>query len=181
VGTDIAAGRYFTNPATSCYWERQRGFSGSLNDVIANEFIGFDAGQWVVDILGSDMAFETDAECGTWSRTPRPPPTGGITPGVWLVGSQVAPGTYRVNARSGCYWERLRAFEGTLSSVIDNKFVADASQQLVTIASSDVGFHNDGDCGTWAVGDAGAQPYRAGASGLSIAEAFARHKARRQR
>jgi hypothetical protein len=43
VGTQIAPGRYFSAPSNGCYWERQRGLSGSINDVIANEFIGFNA------------------------------------------------------------------------------------------------------------------------------------------
>src|SRR5262245_54172650 len=30
VGADIAAGRYFADPASGCYWERQRGLGGSL-------------------------------------------------------------------------------------------------------------------------------------------------------
>jgi hypothetical protein len=37
VGSDIASGRYYTDPAGGCYWERLSGQSGSLNDIIANE------------------------------------------------------------------------------------------------------------------------------------------------
>jgi hypothetical protein len=116
--------------------------------VIANEFVGFNAQQWIVDILASDLAFETDSDCGTWSTSPRPVPNG-IPGGVWLVGAQIPPGTYTVNARSGCYWERLRNFTGTLSGIIDNEFVSNDSFQLVNIASTDVGFSSNADCGTW--------------------------------
>jgi hypothetical protein len=45
----VSAGRHDSVPASACYWERQSGFSGSLNDVIANEFVSFDTGQWIVD------------------------------------------------------------------------------------------------------------------------------------
>jgi len=95
------------------------------------------------------VAFETDADCGTWFNTPRHAAQTSIPPGVWLVGGQVSAGTYRTNANSGCYWERVSNFGGTLEAVIDNEFVSSAGQQLVEIRSSDAGFHTDGDCGTW--------------------------------
>ncbi|HXG88269.1 MAG TPA: fibronectin type III domain-containing protein [Vicinamibacterales bacterium] len=147
VNRQIAPGRYYSDPASGCYWERQRGLSGSFSDIISNEFIGFDALQWIVDIASTDVAFETDAACGQWSQSPRPAPTG-IPGGVWRVGQQIPPGTYQVAAKSGCYWERLRGFSGTFNDIIANKFVSTASPQLVTIMSTDVGFNND-DCGTW--------------------------------
>jgi hypothetical protein len=157
VWSQITPGRYFADPARGCYWERQEGLSGSINDVIANEFVGFDALQWVVDILATDLAFETDPDCGSWSRSARPAPNG-IPGGVWLVGSQVPPGTYGVNASRGCYWARLRDFTGNLSGIIDNEFVSGGGPQLVTITASDVGFENDGDCGTWTRVSASAPP-----------------------
>lgn len=150
VGDDIVAGRYYTDPVTGCYWERQRGFGGTTSDIISNEFIDFDATQWIVDILSSDHGFETDLECRTWSMSPpHGPQPNRIPPGVWRVGDQIAPGTYTTIANSGCYWERVRNFEGTVSAIIANNFVSSAGQQVVTISSGDVGFHNDGDCGTW--------------------------------
>ena len=48
-----------------CYFERQRGLSGTLDDIIANEFIQVDASQWIVDIKSSDVGFVSD-ECGIW-------------------------------------------------------------------------------------------------------------------
>lgn len=149
VGRTIQPGRYYSVPVSGCYWERQRGLTGSLNDVIANEFVGFNAGQWIVDIAPSDVAFETDAQCGTWFSTPRRGLQSTIAPGVWLVGSQVSPGTYSAFVQRGCYWERRRDFSGLLSGIIDNEFVDFASTQYVAVAPSDVGFLNDGDCGFW--------------------------------
>ena len=150
VNTQIAPGRYYSDPVSGCYWERQRGLTGSINDAIANEFIGFNARQWIVDIASTDLAFETDSDCGTWFSTPRHGFQGNvIPPGMWLVGAQIAPGTYAVSAGSGCYWERLRGFSGSFAEIIDNEFVSGASQQLVSILGSDVGFNTDGDCGTW--------------------------------
>ena len=152
VNVDIAAGRYFSDPPQSgCYWERQRGFSGTLGDIIANDFIGYNPVQYIVDILGSDLAFEGDPECGTWFRdSPRHGAQSSIPPGVWLVGAQIAPGTYQISSGPGCYWERLRHFQHQgVSGVIANDFSSNARTQFVTISGSDAGFNNDGDCGTW--------------------------------
>jgi hypothetical protein len=161
VGKDIAPGRYFADPPSSgCYWERERGLGGSVSDILANDFVGFNAGQLIVEILPGDLAFKTDADCGTWFNTPRAGTQSTLSPGTWLVGSQVSAGTYRTAAVSGCYWERLRDFTGNLNAIIANDFVASAGQQLVAIAGSDVGFSTDDDCGTWsralAFGDLGA-------------------------
>ena len=149
VNTDIAPGRYFSVPSSGCYWERQSGFGGTLGDIIANDFVGYNPAHYIVDILSSDFGFETDSDCRTWFDTPRTGAQSSIPPGVWLVGSQIAPGTYQVSSGAGCYWERLSNFTHQLSGIIANDFSSDARTQFVTIAPGDVGFSNDGDCGTW--------------------------------
>ena len=171
VGEQIVAGRYFTDPPqTGCYFERQRGFSGTFTDVIANRFVGYDGMQYIVDILASDVAFKTDPKCGTWFDSPRHGPQSSIPPGVWLVGSQIAPGTYQVSSSAGCYWERLRHFQYQgVGAVIANSFSAAAKSQTVTIATGDVGFSNDGHCGTWTRMSAASQMQAAGAE-QSLAE-----------
>ena len=149
VGTDIVAGRYFTDPASSCYWERLSGLGGTFGEIIANEFITFNAGQWIVEISGSDRAFRTVSACSTWDRSPRRGQEANITAGLWLVGDQVRPGIYRSTVASGCYWERTRNFSGIASGVIANGFVGTAGQQMLEIKSGDVGFHSGDKCGTW--------------------------------
>ena len=149
VGSDIRPGRYFSDPAMSCYWQRQSGLGGTSAELLADESVDFNAGQWIVDILSSDRAFETDANCGTWFPTQRRGLQADITPGVWLVGSQVAPGRYLASATAGCYWERMRDFQGTFEGVIANDFVNAPGQQLVQILASDAGFQSDDGCGTW--------------------------------
>jgi hypothetical protein len=150
VGTaGIAAGRYYSVPVSGCYWERRSGSSGTVADIIVNEVITYSAGQWIVDILSSDAGFMSSAECGTWFNTARRGALGtSIPPGVWLVGSQITPGTYSADAGDGCYWERRSSFEGTLTSIIDNDFL-DAGPATVTIAASDTGFLSDVACGNW--------------------------------
>ncbi len=155
VGSDIAAGRYFADPPSSgCYWERQSGLGGTLAEIISNDFVGFNAAQLIVDILGTDRAFETDSDCGTWYDTPRHGAQATVSLGTWLVGSQVTPGTYRADVQAGCYWERLRNFTGELNGIVANDFVSSAGTQLVTIRAEDSGFSTDDDCGTWVrIGD----------------------------
>lgn len=149
VGADIAAGRYFSDPVSGCYWERVSGFGGTLGEIIANDFVGYNPSQYIVDVLPSDAGFVPDAQCGTWDVSPLRGSSTSIAPGVWLVGAQVPPGTYRASAVSGCYWERVRDFQGRLQSIISNDFVATTGTVRVTISAGDVGFSTDGDCGTW--------------------------------
>jgi len=149
VGRDIAPGRYYADPAYGCYWERQRGLSGSLSDIIANDFVGFDSLQVVVDVQSTDLAFQADADCGTWYSTPRQGFQMTVRPGTWLVGGQIRSGTYRATTSDGCYWERLRGFTGELSAIIANDFVSGGGLRYVSISASDAGFHSDADCGEW--------------------------------
>ena len=149
VNEEIRPGRYYTNPSRGCYWARLSGTSGST-DIIANEFLGFDAGQEIVFIRETDHGFETQSNCHTWRRsTTITVPAGTIPPGRWLVGRQIQPGQYETDARDGCYWERLRGFSGESRDRITNDFVSGGGRQLVTIRSSDVGFFTDAACGTW--------------------------------
>ena len=67
VGRQIPAGNYEINAGSGCYWERLSGFSGNLNDIIANDFIAA-SGRQIVRISSSDEGFYSDADCGTWSR-----------------------------------------------------------------------------------------------------------------
>jgi hypothetical protein len=149
VGTVIGPGRYFSDPVSGCYWERQSGANGTAADTIAFEFVAFDAAQWIVEIVASDHSFQTNDACGAWTNRPRGGTQTAIAPGVWQVGAQVAPGTYRTTAAAGCSWERLSGFAGTAASVIGGEFIGVAGTAFVTIASTDVGFSSDSACGTW--------------------------------
>jgi hypothetical protein len=148
VGKAIPAGRYYTVPANGCYWERLSGLGGTLGEIIANDFIS-DYRQAIVDIKASDLAFSTNASCGTWFTTPRLDFQAVIPSGTWLVGAQISSGTYQANASVGCYWERLRDFTGSFSAIVANDFVSGAGPQLVSIAAGDVGFTTNSSCGTW--------------------------------
>ena len=158
VGSAVAAGRYFADPASGCYWERQSGSGGTAAETIAFDFVGFDAGQWIVDILPADHSFLTNSACASWTNRPRGGIQATIAPGVWLVGTQVGAGTYRTTAAAGCTWERLRDFAGITASVIATEFVGTAGSAFVTIAATDVGFSSDAACGTWVRVETAAAP-----------------------
>ena len=64
VGTDISAGAWGAAGGSSCYWARESGFSGSLSDVIANDFGGITP---IVTISASDAGFSSSG-CGTWTK-----------------------------------------------------------------------------------------------------------------
>ena len=150
VNTDMPAGRYYSDPAHGCHFQRLRGFGGTSGDVIVNVQINFDAGQWIVDLLSADAGFTTDASCAFWFTTPRRGLQATISPGTWIVGAQIAPGTYRAeNSVQGCEWQRLSSFTGNADAVIASAFAAANGPQLVTIASTDVGFMSHVSCGTW--------------------------------
>jgi hypothetical protein len=149
VHSDIRAGRYYSDPAFGCRWERLSGLGGTFADIIATEFIAFNASQWIVDILPTDRAFQTGRECGTWFNTPRHGAQSDIGTGVWLVPQQVVSGMYRADARAGCYWERVRNFEGGVSSIIANQFVTSTGSRQIEIGFLDAGFHSAEACGTW--------------------------------
>lgn len=149
VPTDIPVGRYYSDPANGCHFQRLRGFGGTSADVIVDGLINFDAGQWIVDLLATDAGFLTDANCNVWFTTPRRGLQTTITPGMWIVGAQISAGTYRAESSAGCFWQRVSNFTGGADAIIANAFVTSSGTQLVTIASTDAGFSSNVECGTW--------------------------------
>lgn len=147
VGSTIAPGTYRTRQAAGgCYWERLSGFSGEMSDVIANDFTDY---RVVVTIASSDAGFKADG-CGTFTSDLSAVTTSRTAPfsnGTWIVGTDIAAGTWRAPGGSGCYWERLSGFSGeTTKDVITNGF--GDSGPTITIAATDRGFHSS-DCGSW--------------------------------
>lgn len=67
--------------------------------------------------------------------------------GTYLVGTDIAPGTYRADNSSGsCYWERLSGVSGEFDDIIAND--NPNGQTIVEIADSDFAF-TAARCGTW--------------------------------
>jgi hypothetical protein len=65
--------------------------------------------------------------------------------GIYLVGTDIQPGTYRNSGGGDCYWARLRNLSGGLGSIIANGLGAN---QIVTISASDAAFESTR-CGSW--------------------------------
>lgn len=146
MGKDIAAGLYWTDGGDGCYFERLKGFSGAIDDIIAN---GNPIGQVILLIDGSDAGFKSDG-CGTWknitSLPVRSDPTASFSDGIWKVKDQIAPGSWKTSGGESCYWERLKGFGGTLDDIIANDLPTGTA--IVTISPSDQGFTTKG-CGDW--------------------------------
>lgn len=150
VPADMLDGRYYSDPVNGCRFSRVRSFGGTPSESIVDTIINFDAGQWIVDVLSTDGGFVTDANCSFWFTTPRRGLLTSITPGMWIVGAQITPGTYRAdNSMPNCYWQRLSNFTGNTDAIIASNFVTSAGVQLVAIAATDAGFSATAECGTW--------------------------------
>lgn len=65
VGTDMVPGTYRSSKGDGCYWARLRGFAGTLNEIIANDFRS--SGRALVTIKGTDKGFQS-SRCGTWTK-----------------------------------------------------------------------------------------------------------------
>jgi hypothetical protein len=145
VPADVKPGTYTAPKAAfGCYWEREKGTTGEFGDILANENA---IGPTVVTILKTDKAFLTRG-CGDWlAGTPKiVSNTREINDGTWVVGVNIAPGTYKVTASDGCYWARLKSFSGGMDSIIANDNVK--GRAVVTIKKTDKGFTSS-NCGTW--------------------------------
>ena len=153
VGTDIAPGRYYADPAIGCVFTRLLTLSRPPNEgpPMNGYSFSFDAGQWIVDIADTDREFQTNSACGSWVTTPVKGLQDEITPGIWLVGSQIAPGTYETNITQGCHWERRAGFDRTgLLGLIDGDIILATRLFIsVTIPPTDAGFLSTPPCGRW--------------------------------
>lgn len=148
VGADIAPGTYRNSSSSrGCYWKRVSGFGDTLGEIIANEFTYV---RQIVTISPNDAGFVSD-DCGTWTQdlgSITSSPTSSFGDGMYLVGADIASGTWRSSGGEGCYWTRLSGFSGELDDIIANNFEPDSVPQIVTISRTDEGFSTE-DCGTW--------------------------------
>ena len=142
VGDDVAPATYRSDGEGTCYWARLAGFSGELDDILAN---GNNAPE-IVTISKGDAALETRG-CGRWIPVDATAPASPATEfddGTYRVGLHIEPGTYRSGGGGTCYWARLSDFSHELSGIIANG----NNPTTVDIAASDAGFTTFG-CETW--------------------------------
>jgi hypothetical protein len=101
-----------------------------------------------VTVEKTDGGFSSE-DCGDWTDDLKTPSTQSRTAfgdGMFIVGTDIAPGTYRVDAENNCYWERMRNFEGALNAIIAND--NSKGSTIVDIQPSDAGFQSS-NCGEW--------------------------------
>jgi hypothetical protein len=65
---------------------------------------------------------------------------------MYIVGTDMTPGTYKSSGEAGCYWARVSGFSGSLGQIIANNNTD--SPAIVAIGAKDKGFESNG-CGTW--------------------------------
>ncbi len=117
---------------------------GTLGEIIANDNTDYPA---IVTIAHSDKGFQSN-NCGTWTKDLSAIITSHTTfsDGMYIVGTDIKPGTYKSSGQSGCYYARLSGFSGDLGDIIANDNTDNPA--IVTIASDDKGFQSS-NCGTW--------------------------------
>ncbi|CAL9468229.1 hypothetical protein [Streptomyces sp. enrichment culture] len=152
VGSDIRPGTYRStgNSDGLCYWERAKDASGEVDSLLANDNV---TGTAYVTLKPTDKLF-TSSDCADWEAVD--PKAEGGTPaaemagdgGMFKVGVDIAPGTYRStgNADDMCYWERTKDAEHSMDSIIANNNVSGTA--VVTISASDAYFKTSG-CKDW--------------------------------
>ena len=145
VGADIVAGTYRSPGGNGCYWERLKGFGGTLDEIAANANVN---GATIVTIAATDKGFRS-SRCNGWTTDLSPitsSPTAPFGDGTFLVNKDIAPGTWRSSGGAGCYWARLSGFSGQMDAILANANVNGSA--IVTISPGDVGF-SSARCGTW--------------------------------
>ncbi|MFF1296764.1 MULTISPECIES: hypothetical protein [unclassified Streptomyces] len=151
VGSDIKPGTYRTsgNDDGMCYWERAKDASGEMDSLLANDNV---TGTSYVTVKASDKLFKS-SDCNDWEAVDtkaKGSPAATMTGdgGMFGVGADIAPGTYRStgNKDDMCYWERAKDAEHGLDSIIANDNVTGSA--VVTISASDTYFKTSG-CTDW--------------------------------
>jgi len=145
VGRDIQPGTYRTRSASDgCYYVRLSGFDGSLDQILASENTDSPA---VVTIEPADKGFKS-SRCATWTQDLSAITASRVTfgDGIFIVGTDIEPGTYRSTGQSGCYYVRLSGFDGSLDQILASENTD--SPAVVTIEPVDKGFKSSR-CGTW--------------------------------
>jgi hypothetical protein len=142
VGTTPPPGLYVSMGNTSCYWERARDASGSLDSIIENDNA---RGQALVQLNPGEI-FKT-SRCSRWTLyAPPAQPLTTFGDGTWGVPGQVTPGRWQSTGGSSCYWQRSVNFDGSIDSIAANDNVEGPT--IVDIQPSDVAFVSQ-QCGTW--------------------------------
>ncbi|MFF4834573.1 hypothetical protein [Streptomyces sp. NPDC001315] len=151
VGSDVKPGTYRTtgNSDGMCYWERAKDASGEMDSLLANDNV---TGTSYVTVKATDKLFKS-SDCKDWEAVDTtakgsPATTMDGDGGMFRVGADIAPGTYKStgNTDDSCYWERTKDADHGIDSIIANNNVSGTA--VVTISTKDAYFKTSG-CGDW--------------------------------
>ncbi|MGI5338384.1 hypothetical protein ACQEVS_13765 [Streptomyces sp. CA-181903] len=153
VGSDVKPGTYRSvgnKSSGNCYWERAKDSKGEPDSIIANDNV---TGSSYVTIKADDKIFKSQG-CKGWELVPAkadgaPKTTSVSGNGMYRVGADIAPGTYRSTgnkADGNCYWERAKDALHGVDSIAANENVT--GNGLVTITAQDAYFKTAG-CAEW--------------------------------
>jgi hypothetical protein len=144
VGGEVRPGTYRATAEGTCSWARLAEPVAGLEQVIGS---GMGSGPQVVTVGKRDAWFRSSG-CGRWtsdlSRVTQDRTAFGD--GTYLVGEDVAAGTYRSTGTGTCSWSRLSGFGGTPDEVTASAL--GVGPQEVVLRVSDTGFASTG-CGSW--------------------------------
>ncbi|WP_051462876.1 hypothetical protein [Haloglycomyces albus] len=157
VGEEISPGTYVTTNTGDgsldlCYVARLSGFSGELDDLVANENIeGGMRGR--VTVTENDAGVEFTGDCRWQEATDDNLADAGdpVSAGIWEVGSEIEPGTYTTvnegeDSLDLCYVARLSGFTMSVDDLISNENIDAGAQGRITVDESDAGVLFSGDC-----------------------------------
>lgn len=149
VGSEMKPGLWKGIDASSGYWARLRNASGELESIIANDNVG--SGNAYVQVGRGDKYFEANG-FSEWVKMPAKPsgPKASSFPGegMYMVGVDIAPGTYRATSDGSGYWARLKNASGELGGIIANDNVLSSTSTIVEISPGDAFFETNG-FGQW--------------------------------
>ena len=136
VGSDIAPGVYVGQAPEGelCTWQRLNSLRGDSESISA---VDEHKGQFYVEILADDLAFETNCGLSPIESVPaRAELLKSVPAGMYMVGRDIAPGLYKGEAPTGssCDWKRLNGLTGDLASVTSS--VTPAGQYFVVVIAS---------------------------------------------
>jgi hypothetical protein len=95
----------------------------------------------------SSYSYPSYSAAAPTTTSEMPSVNGPFGDGTYLVGHELAAGTYRTDGSGGsCYWERLRDTSGEFSAIISNQAVSGPS--TMTVRGSDEAVRFSGGC-TW--------------------------------
>jgi hypothetical protein len=144
VGSEVRPGTYRATPEGTCSWARLGEPLAGLEQVLGS---GIGSGPRLVTVGKRDVSIRSTG-CGRWtndlSRITEDRTAFGD--GMYLVGDDIAAGTYRSSGTGTCSWSRLSGFGGSVDEVIAS--AVGAGPQDVTLRGSDKGFASSG-CGDW--------------------------------